>query len=388
MSAVGTVRLDPARLVEVAVATNGFDDVGDDDFLDCLAAFCDSVRNEARLNDVGLVESEADVVRQLGNRLRFHRDLHEHPEILDEELLPPIVVAGLPRSGTSKLQRFLSAAPDVQRLEWWRVITPGRLPYQEGEQDPRLEIAAQMETHLSAFPDFLAAHPTSAHTADEDLMLYELTFDAYIAPFRLRIPSFADRVRSRSAAPGYAYVHKLLQYLQWQDGGHRGRSWVLKSPVHTGHLAQLTETYPGATVVQCHRDPRVLIPSFCRLVEVTQRVRCQDIDLELIREQTLDYWSEMTTRNLRDRDAGVDVLDVTFDEITTNIEDVIARTYEKADRHLTAEATAGFARWQAADSYAVGKHTYTYERYGLTREVIEERFAKYLERFFPETAGS
>lgn len=384
MTDAATAQLDPRRLITTAVKEAGYDDLGDDDFVESLAAFCTSVRDEGRLNELGLLATEAEIVRMLVNRLRFHRDLTEHPEILEQELVPPIVVTGLPRSGTTKLLRVLSEDPGVQRLDWWRLVNPGRVSAHNG-QDPRLLLARQMEQELAAAPVFMAGHPTAAEAPDEDLMLYELTFDCYMPVFRYRIPSFAHRVLGRDVRPSYAYVRKLLQYLQWQDGGGGGRPWVLKTPVHMGHLPVLLETYPGATVVQCHRHPRETIPSFVRMVEVVHALRTDEVDIELVVEQTLDYWADMAARCLSDREAGCEnsVIDVMFAAIRDHPAVVVEAVHRKAGREVPPDLATRIARFDEHDvGQRVGKHEYSLERYGLTAELIDGRFADYIARFF------
>jgi hypothetical protein len=392
MSGTHEGRLDPATLIAKAVETTGIDDeVGDSEFLECLSAFCAAVRTEARLPASAIDAAEADVVRTLANRLRFHRDLEEHPEILDEVLEPPIVIMGLPRTGTTKLQRILSEDPGVQRLDFWKILNPSRVPLNPDGSDPRIEFAQTMQEGLvAAFPDFMAAHPLWADSPDEDLQLMEFTFDAYVAPLRYRVPTFRDRILARSARPAYFYAKRLLQYLQWQDGGARARPWILKTPVHIGHLPLLLEAYPGATLVHCHRDPRVVIPSFVRLVELLHGMRTPDRDLDLIREQTVDYWSAQVSQNLRDRDAGYGehVLDVSFEAIREDIDPVLERIYRASGRTLAPEARKRFAAWQQDDLFSgLGSHEYSLERYGLSRDMIAERFADYIDRFITAPVG-
>src|SRR3546814_12861105 len=73
-------------------------------------------------------EQQSQLVhRCLVNRLRFARDVDLHPEILQEDVSDPIVILGFPRSGTTVLQRMISADPAMQNLALWRVLTPAPL---------------------------------------------------------------------------------------------------------------------------------------------------------------------------------------------------------------------------------------------------------------------
>lgn len=59
----------------------------------------------------GLMGVHANFKRFLVNRLRWEADVEKHPQILEEDVSDPIIILGLPRSGTTKLQRFLGRPP-------------------------------------------------------------------------------------------------------------------------------------------------------------------------------------------------------------------------------------------------------------------------------------
>ena len=65
------------------------------------------------LHSAGVVNFHAQLLQWLKNRLLLTDLLARHPEIHDIELLPPIVIAGLPRTGTTHLHNLLAAAPDL-----------------------------------------------------------------------------------------------------------------------------------------------------------------------------------------------------------------------------------------------------------------------------------
>ena len=76
----------------------------------------------------GLMGVHANFKRFLVNRLRWEADVEKHPQILEEDVSDPIVILGLPRSGTTKLQRFLSADPNVQATPAWAMFNPAPFP--------------------------------------------------------------------------------------------------------------------------------------------------------------------------------------------------------------------------------------------------------------------
>jgi NAD(P)-dependent dehydrogenase (short-subunit alcohol dehydrogenase family) len=375
-------------LLEAASLETGLTDYGDRSFVEGLTVFADALRTEAGLNRIGHMIVASDIVRMLTNRLRYQRDIGRHPEILDEKIVAPIVVTGLPRTGTSKLQRMMSADPGAQCLDVWRLLNPAPLPgEQPGVPQPRINAALAMEHQLATqFPDFMARHPTEACEPDEELLLMEMTFQSVVSSLRNRVPSFREFATARSPKPMYEFVKAMLQYLQWQDGGGRGRPWILKSPTHLGHIPLLLETFPDATVVHCHRDPRVIIPSFASLLDAGRRMGSADVDPHEVGTDTLEYWAEQMRRNIADRDS-VDrtrIVDVSYDRIRDDAASVIAEIYAKSGREVTAAAAEAFADYEKRrpEGY-FGNHSYTAEQFGLTDERIGKEFDAYLRAGVP-----
>ncbi len=373
-------------LLEAATMETGLEDYGDRSFVEGLTVFADALRTEAGLHRIGHMITAGDIVRMLINRLRYQRDIGRHPEILDERVVAPIVVTGLPRTGTSKLQRMMAADPGAQRLDIWRLLNPAPFPgEQPGAPQPRINYALGVEHQLtSQFPDFMARHPTEACEPDEELLLMEMTFQSVVSSLRTRVPSFRKFVNARSPEPMYAFVKEMLQYLQWQDGGGRGRPWILKSPAHLGNIPLLLKTFPDATIVHCHRDPRVIIPSFASLLEAGRRMGSDNVDPHQVGTDTLEYWAAQMRCNVADRDT-VDparIIDVSYERIRDDATSVIAEVYSRAGREITPEAAAAFGEYeQRRPEGYFGNHNYTAEQFGLTDERIDAEFVEYLQRF-------
>lgn len=96
------------ELLAAAQAETRLDDFGDCGFVEPLDAVLDSILAEGQLRVAGIEGLRMEIVRHLVNRLRLVRDVCAHPEILEEPLEDPIVIVGLPRSGTTKLQRMIA----------------------------------------------------------------------------------------------------------------------------------------------------------------------------------------------------------------------------------------------------------------------------------------
>lgn len=370
-------------LMAAASAATGLSDFGEDrGFMTGLRILVDAAPREARLNALGEQLVYGGIIRLLSNRLRYIRDLKAHPEILDERIVKPIVVIGLPRTGTSKLQRVLSCDPDAQRLDLWRQQNPAPFPDETpGDPRARIDAALQIEQMLTTmFPGFQARHPLEAQEPDEELHLMEGSFDCMLSWVFTRLPSFRQHAQTCDPRPMYRWLHAMLQYLQWQDGGGRGRPWMMKSPTHIGALQEFLEIFPDAVLVHCHRDPRAVIPSFASLITEARKVGSDEVDPVEVGRDMFDYWSAQLDRYLitRERLPRDRVLDVQFDDVRTDVVAVIRRIYERAGRPLTPQAVAAFkAHEQRRPEHHFGAYEYRPEDHGLNLDEIDQRFAAY-----------
>jgi Sulfotransferase family len=373
-------------VLSAATAATGLDDYGERGFVQGLAVLAESLRSDARLTRIGRVVLSADLMRMLSNRLRFQRDVTRHPEILNERIAAPIIITGLPRTGTSKLHRMISADPRVQRLEVWKLLNPAPLPGEpaSGPRE-RINFARVVERTLATqFPDYMAAHPIEALEPDEEALLMEMSFECVVSSLKTRAPQHRAFVEGRDPRPTYEYTRAMLQYLQWQDGGGRGRPWIMKSPLHIGNLLTLLDVFPDATVVHCHRDPRVAIVSFASLIEASRRMASDDVDATEIGADVLDFLSRQIERNILHRaEVGEErIIDVPYEGIRDDPDEVIGEIYARAGRKLTAGARDAMRQYAARRPEGhLGRHAYVADRYGLDREKIGTAFADYCERF-------
>lgn len=373
-------------LMSAAVESTGLSDFGDTGFKQGLEILAASLRDEAKLHEGGVIGQSQEILRLLVNRLRYIDDVKKHPEIRDEKIVAPIVVVGLPRTGTSKLQRVMSGDPGVQRLEVWRLLNPAPFPDEEpGKPEGRIEFAKVVEdTFRTQFPGWMARHPMEAQEPDEELFIMEMSFESSVSAMLARAPTFREFSMACDPRPTYKILFEMMQYLQWQDGGARGRPWIMKSPVHVGYLDTLFEFFPDATVVHCHRDPVKTVPSFATTIHELRKTTTNDIDPVEVGREWFDYWARLTDQYLQVRDSlPLDqIVNATFEEICEDPLAVIGRVYDKAGRELTPEAIAGCRDYDSRrPANHWGAYSYTLEEYGLEEGEIRERFAEYLKLF-------
>jgi hypothetical protein len=171
-------------LLQSAEESTGLSDFGPEDFREGLEALIGSINANESVSDARWDDAREFLLRLLKNRLWFAKDLADHPEILDQKLLPPVTILPLPRTGSTKLQRMLDASHLFQPLLYWRMFMFARIPgSRDGGAAERLQETKNYEKWLyTVCPDYIKGHPIFAEEPDEEQILNRFTFRAPISP--------------------------------------------------------------------------------------------------------------------------------------------------------------------------------------------------------------
>src|SRR3546814_824603 len=129
------VRLTEEAVLEAARAETGLSDFGADDFRERLQVWLQAIDEDENASAITRVNLFQMTVRYAAMRLRMEDIIRRHPEILDIKIDRPIIVAGLPRSGTTHLLGLLSADKRLRSLPWWEAIAPVPAPGDEPTPD-------------------------------------------------------------------------------------------------------------------------------------------------------------------------------------------------------------------------------------------------------------
>jgi hypothetical protein len=377
--------LEPAELMAAARAETGLEDFGDGDFVERLALLCDAMRREGGFNGAGIMQQHVFILGLLKNRLLIEDLVRQYPEILDEQISAPIIICGLPRTGTTHLHNLMSADPALRSLPYWESLEPV-LPEHEvpgaGAADPRL---ARTDLALSflntALPYFNRMHEMTVGHTHEEIQLLAIDFSTMLFETTAPMPTWRDAYLSRDQRPTYAYLRKVLQVLQWLRGGTR---WVLKTPQHLEQFPALVETFPDATFVVTHRDPVSVTASMVTMITYTARLTRDRVDVEGMGTYWADRLERMLRRCAEERDAlpADRTIDMHFDEFMADDLAMVARIYDLAGQSLDQRALDSMASFM--DAHPRGRYgavTYDLAQFGLDAVERRKALAFYTERF-------
>jgi Sulfotransferase family len=384
-SAGAGLELAPGPLMAGAVEQTGLDDFGDGGFVERLDVLCRALREEAGLSAAGWFAQCTLLSGLLRNRLLIEDRIRRHPEILDIEVGAPIVICGLPRTGTTHLHNLLSADPALRSLPYWESLEPvlaeGERPG-PGEPDPRRGRTEQALWLVdAAMPFFNRMHEMTVDHVHEEIQLLAVDFSSMLFETVAPMPTWRDYFLAHDQRSSYGYLRRILQVLQWERGGER---WVLKSPQHIEQFPALLDMFPDATFVATHRDPVSVTTSMLTMLAYTARMAQARVDVPRLGQ----YWSDRLERMLRSCVDERDVLpvgrslDVRFDEFMADDLALAARVYEVAGQPMTPEAFAAMKTF--VTEHPRGRHggvRYDLGEFGIDRDERREALAFYTERF-------
>lgn len=385
---MSAVSLDVESLTAEARAKTGLSDFGDDPWREALRVLAASFDREANLHEMGRSVQRTRIVDSLVVRLTLVEACQKSPEILAERIDDPLVIVGLARTGTTMLHRLISSDPGLYSARWWEVRFPAPFAGWDWRgPDPRIaEAHAQVRAILETMPVLAAIHPWDAEGPDEEIMLMEHAFVSNVAESSANLPTYRAWLDRQDHRAEYAFLLKLLQYLQWQKQrrGEFAERWVLKAPTHQGTLDRLFETFPGAVVIHTHRDPLETIPSVASLYFSLWGLNTDAPDPIEIGNQVLDRYARAAERSieLREKIAPERIVDVSYRDIARDPVGSVRTIYARVGRALTPAAESAMRAWVVKNPREHRPpHEYTAEKFGLTRERIERAFPRYRARF-------
>lgn len=364
----------------------GLDDFGPEDFLERLRLLVDEWSADDGLTGIGRLTLWNKLTLFARNRLLIQEHLKRHPEVHDVEIERPIIVVGLPRSGTTHLLNLLAADSSKHSLPLWESYEPLPMPGEtvgDDGADPRYaRCAAQWDAIQKSSPLLAAMHPMNPEHIHEELELMGPDFASYNFEWLAMSPRWRDHYYAHDQTPHYAYMKTVLKILQSRRGPGR---WVLKCPQHLEQLPVLLETFPDATFAVTHRDPVSVIQSAVTMLAYGQRNGRKRIEAKALIEYWTDRVEHLLRACVRDRallpaDRSVDVL---FHEFMADDLAMVEKIYERAGDPLSGATRAELERFLAEHPRGkYGRVRYDLRKhFGVEPEAIRERFSFYFEAF-------
>ncbi|MEZ0186586.1 MAG: sulfotransferase [Candidatus Reddybacter sp.] len=346
-----------------------------------MAELLNALNADANLHPFGRFYIKQMLVGLLVNRAKLTALWQRQPEILNSEISAPLIILGLPRTGTSFLFELLAEDPSHRYLSNWEA-TVGQVPpgNYRWANDPRRKLGR----HLLRFQNYLIPQMKEIHTfhldgPEECTSLLMQGFSTLAIAAMFNVPAYAQWLSTADHEPTYRHFKKILQTLQWQYPGER---WLLKSPSHIDAVDSILTVFPDARFVQTHRDPVKAVASFASLCAAFRGLCSTSVDMHEVGEQALDrlaidFESYLEVRKTCD---GANFVDLQYRDLVTNPLATVGGIYEHFALPFSLVTEANMTAYLAKEREG-GGHQYRPEDFGLSAKGIRDRFQAYIDTF-------
>lgn len=381
-------QLNSEQLIEAATQATGLSDFGGDSFREGLDIIVADVNTDTERPDASVEMNAGMFTKILIDRLNVIGAIKDRPEVLDAPVPRPLFVFGIPRTGTTLLSNLLAADPNRRSALHWELHDPVPPPTTETLfTDPRALAALEAEKQmLEAYPDAGKIYRMSAIYPYECVTIMAHDFRTVMLESAGKLPNYRDFVYQSDWTPSYEYHKKFLQLHQADAPG----IWNLKMPSHALQLETLLKFYPDARLLWTHRDPYTATGSFCSIIAMGHQNFAGRVDADWIGENVSWQAREHVERvmDVRERIGQDRIVDSHYADLMRNPLEYMRTLYAALGDELTPEAEAAMQAWLDDNPQRkFGKHEYKLAQYGLSKEMLEPLFERYLSEYDVEPEG-
>ncbi|MFC3173695.1 sulfotransferase family protein [Novosphingobium bradum] len=370
-------------LMDAARGRTGLENFGSPSFAGGLEQFLGSMAEERALfTQEGIDRLVATLTDSLAQRLRIEDWYAGHPEIEAEQPVSPLLITGLPRTGTSAFANVLSIEPAFRPLRPWEQASPVPPPVagEEANDPRRLGMIRSMEIMQRDHPEQMTMHLHEVDATTEDVQILRLDFRAQ--SFTAPLYGYHRWWRDQPMRDAYAYQKRVVKLLQSRRGPNR---WLFKAPHYVFHLEDVMTAYPDARFVVTHRDPVKTLPSWASLLTslfppgTRERVAMDRFGAHLVEHQAIGMQRMIEARARIGEDR---FLDIHHHHFVADPLGTLGRVYDFIGLPFAPETQVRMAQWSEDNRPGKhGTHRYTAAEFGLDEQAIRERFAFYTDRY-------
>ena len=349
--------------------------------------------------DAGVKESMLSHIifgftRSLRNNAALAQERRQHPEIERAEIVRPVLIVGINRTGTTFLHRLLSRDPKFWALRRYELTEPvlpsGEYATVAGTaEDPRRAYVEELMGATNVVDTLAGIHRIDVDEPEEDFMLLRLAFATWVLVIAHYAPDYGRWLAAAGSRNAYAYHRRVTQHFTWQRRQREPegeRHWLFKMPFHLMELEVLLETYPDAVFIQTHREPVQFMASWNSLVERMRSFTTEPRPPHETGAEQLAFMSDMLNGAMQFRASNPALeerwVDVRYVDLVDDPMAVVNNIYARLGWPLEPAAARAMQEWltlQEEQRRQEPRHEYQLEDYDLTPEGVNEAFAPYRE---------
>ncbi len=370
---------------EIVATELGSYDFGPSDYVPGLRVLLQSMDYDPHFSVNGRRIAWGMVIGVLRGRAQAIRSMKQTPGFDSHAIMDPVVITGVPRTGTTALHRLMAVDRRFQGLQTWLLDSPmPRPPIDTWKRYPEFQkTAAILEAQYAAAPEKRAAHYRAAEEVHECCMVLRHSFVSNLWNCGWSAATYDAWWQCQSEAAAYRHYYRCVQLI---GSNEPTTHWLLKNPGHIENLDLLFAIFPNARVIQTHRDPAKAVPSLVSLLMQLNGLMEDDrpqqrAETMLVRE--VAKWANAVRKaeHVRQQHPGR-VLDVVHGDFHRDPMGQLEGIYDFIGMDINDELRTGFARRiREKPELAHGVHRYDIADYGMSVDQVREPFGDYLQRY-------
>ena len=376
------INFDSEKLLQEAQSKTGLNNFGSNDFKPGLQKLLETYDHNG-FTEKGRYKNRKRVLDLLCARLRIENAFKLHPEIRQQKIVAPMLLTGLPRTGTSALLNLLANDPDARPLYMWEGFNPEPIEgLPKGAPDPRYTAMKAWEEENAKNTNFKKIHSTSVDTPEECIHLLNHTFCDVQYGVEPMMEPYGSWYQKQDLHKSYAYYADLLRMVQWQRPGNR---WLLKTPGHLWALDILIEMFPDCSIIITHRNPLECVTSYASMMAALMTNR--EFDKRTLGPVVMEYLAHKMEKAIavRKQSDKARFIDIQFEDFIDQPIATVEKIYSHFKLPMSADTAKRMRDYAAAHTMGKhGKHEYQLEEYGLTADMILQRFDFYIREYHPK----
>lgn len=370
------------ELHDQASAETDLTDFGETYYHEGMRELLESLDRDVPHTEVTVGMARSQILAVLTQRLITEQGWKHNPSYIAGTIKSPIIIIGLPRTGTTALHSLLAQDGRFQGIEAWLTGSPMvRPPRDEWASNASYQnFVSHSKNIKSQLPELAAIHDTGPDDFEESVLISPQNFITnYFCC--LGTTGYDAWWWGRSQRKCYVRFANILRLI----GLHDSRQWLLKCPNHIFDMGALLAEFPDACVIHTHRDPAKAIPSLCGYLDVVKQTMFepQHRNRGLLGAVESVKWLHGLARYQPVREGHEsNFCDVMHSDFLEDPLGEVKKIYRYFDMPLTEKSESRMKQWLAGQPDAQkGGHHYKAEDFGLTENGLRELYSSYIHHY-------
>lgn len=346
---------------------------------EALEVLCRSLADEVQLHWFGKMSYWNVIVTGLSGLLQVEEAFRDDPLLIKTKLINPLIVTGLPRSGTTFLHRLLSSPKNAKGIELYRHCYPLA---KQPDFRPLYTFAGFEPWRLaSGIYNMDAIHYMRPNLPDECMFSLRMSIHSMVFWKMSPTYSYLNWLLDQDLQEAYQFYRKVLILFQKQLPGKR---LTLKCPFHLAWLPNLVEALPEAHIVQIHRDPLETLASFCKLTLSAHGLATNSLDWRKIVNHVYFEIDTLAQRTVAFSNShqGTKIFHVKYPSLVKDAESIVSQIYNFFGIPFSDNNVQTLKQYIANNrQHKHGRNSYSLEQFDLSPQQIMNTFESYRDKF-------